>query len=311
MQFAAAGNLPETGGDGMLIAMRSSFVAVVLVAAAAVAFVATRDDAAAADVKGLWSRFPHGTGKEADPVAFYYFHDGDIGLYRYGKVAYNNTHSYHWNTENGTLVLDYNKTGEHQALRYRVLDENPKVLVIVDDPHNPGVKETRYTWVPPPDFRSVAADLFDDEEDDEVAASSDVSPSAERIDNRLWMDLKSFKTGGMGFALYQLRPAGIDGRGTGWHHLGDFNDWSTEALSYRLIRGSDGQAGSAVDLLFTLRNERSSSPLQVGHRSVDGKDVRFLTIQSDPRGFWAAHSYDDAGPSFGSFLVDGALADDD
>lgn len=286
--------------------MRFSAAFVVVAAAAAAAFFVVHNDNAddAAEVRGLWSRVPHGTGQEADPVAFYYFHEGDIGLYRYGQVAYNNTHSYHWSADGETLTLDYNKTGERQALRYRVEQGSPKVLVIVDDPMNPGVGETRYRWVPPPDFRSVAADLFDD--DDVAGADDDASVSAERIDNRLWMDLKSFKTGGMAFGLYQLRPAGIDGRGTGWHHVGDFNDWSTEALSYRLVRGDDG--GGALDLLFTLRNERSTSPLRVGHRSVGGKDVRFLTIQRDPRDFGAAHTYDDAGPSFGSFAfhVDGA-----
>src|SRR5690242_9019738 len=107
-QPGQGGKLPAEGCDGMLPAMRSSFVVVAVLAAAAAAVFVARDDAAAADVKGLWSRYPHGTGKEADPVAFYYFHDGDIGLYRYGKVAYNNTHSYHWTTDNGTLILDYN-----------------------------------------------------------------------------------------------------------------------------------------------------------------------------------------------------------
>ncbi len=291
----------------------AAFVVVAAVSAAVYSAVARDDAADAAAVRGLWSRVPHGTGQDADPVAFYYFHDGDIGLYRYGQVAYNNTHSYHWSADGDTLSLDYNKSGERQALGYRVEQGSPKVLVIVDDPMNPGVKETRYRWVPPPDFGPEAADLENRDEHD--AGDVDLT-LGERVDNRLWMDLKSFKTGGMGFSMYQLRPAGIDGRGTGWFHVGDFNDWSTEALSYRLVRGEDGSrlesqpgaAGTAVDLLFTLRKERSVARLQVGHRSVGGKDVRFLTIQPDPRDFGAAHAYEDAGPSFGMFVGDSAAA---
>lgn len=261
------------------------------------------DVAATDDVRGLWSRYPHGTGPESAPVAFYYFHSDDIGLYRYGKVGYNTTHSYHWSADNDHIKLSYNKSGAQQSLQYRLEGTSPKMLVVVDDPHNPGVKETRYTWVPPPDFGAVAADLFDGDDGDDAGrdgeSDDDEAAAAARVDNRLWIDLQNYQTGGMGFALYQLRAAGIDGRGTGWHHVGDFDDWSTEALAYRLVKTPDG--AQAIDLQFILRSDRATSPLQLGHRDRGGKDVRFLTIQSDPRGFWAAHSFDDGGPSFGSF----------
>lgn len=291
-----------------------AFVAVAVATVTAVSFGFVRAGADEDAVRGLWSRHPYGSGPESAPVAFYYFHTDDIGLYRYGKAGYNNTHSYHWSADGSSITLDYNKRGLRQVLQVRLEPGTPKTMIVTDDPNNPGVTETRYTWVPPPDFGSVAADLFDD--DDSNSAASDDAAGKVGVDNRLWMDLEVYKTGGMGFSLYQLREAGIDGRGTGWHHLGDFNDWSTEALSYRLLRANQAQESApaavidgaeaaqnaqGIDLQFSLRGERSSSALRVGHRSANGKDVRFLTLQSDPRAFWSTHSYDDAGPSFGSF----------
>lgn len=265
-------------------------ISLVAAALAAAVFVAAPTDDAA--VRGLWSRHPYGSGGDADPVSFYYFHEGDIGLYRYGKVAYNNTHSYHYDVSGDTLTLRMNKTGVAHALRYRVeRGEGPPVLVVTNDPHNPGVAETRYTWVPPSTTAPGADDLFFA---DQTRASSDAESRALGIDNRLWMDLKTFTTGGMGFSLYQLRPAGIDGRGTGWHHVGDFDDWSTESLAYRVVNVDDGHG---LALTFPLRGDRTVSPLVV---AGEGKS-RTLTLRSDPREFWAAHSFVDAGPSFGSF----------
>ncbi|MDP2343236.1 MAG: hypothetical protein Q8O67_19920 [Deltaproteobacteria bacterium] len=250
------------------------------------------------ELKGLWTRWPEAGKREEAPVAFYYFHSDGIGLFRFGKIGYNTTNSYNWSTENGTIVLSYRKTGEVVRLPYRIERGSPNVLVVGDDSHNPGVAVSRYTFVPFEQSANTAPDLFDEERPTQLENPR----SPDRIDNRLWMDLKKYATGGMGFALYQLREAGIDGRGTGWHHVGDFDDWSTEALSYRVNRTASGRE---LDLLFTLRNERRTTPLLTGHRTKDGADVRFLTLQQDPRGFWAAHAFDDAGPSFGAFVVDG------
>jgi hypothetical protein len=277
------------------------------------------------ELKGLWTRWPEAGKREDAPVAFYYFHDKGIGLFRFGKIGYNTTNSYNWSAGNGTIVLSYRKTGEAVRMPYRIEKGNPNVLVVGDDTHNPGVGASRYTFVPFEQSAGTAPDLFDEERPMQLENPR----SPDRVDNRLWMDLQKYATGGLGFALYQLREAGIDGRGTGWHHVGDFDDWSTEALSYRINKtvgagpdspesshGVDGtdlrvpQAGGReIDLLFSLRNERSVSPLLIGHRTKDGADVRFLTLLSDPRGFWAAHAFDDAGPSFGSFVVDGARAE--
>jgi hypothetical protein len=103
------------------------------------------------------------------------------------------------------------------------------------------------------------------------------------------MDLQPFATGGVGFQMYQLNAAAIDGRGVGWFHRGDFDDWSTEALSYRL-------QGDALTLHFTARDERETVEVTL---VVDGDD-RVLTVQDDPRDFYKDHRYRDVGESFGA-----------
>jgi hypothetical protein len=250
-----------------------------------------RADATAA-LKGLWSRYPDGAGRDDAPVAFYYFHDGGIGLYRYGQVGFNTTNSYRWAlaSHHGAtvLVLTYTKTGEVQHLLIRLDDAGRRSLTIVRDPRNPGASETVYVWMPPSSVGAVAPDL-----ETSSAELSSSSSSAGRIDDRLWIDERRFKTGGMGFSLYQLRKAGIDGRGTGWHHVGDYDDWSTEALTYRLVRGEAGV--DRLDLAFSLRGDRTTTPFRV---VVDDRGARTLILENDPRDFQATHIFADGGPSF-------------
>jgi len=246
-------------------------------------------------LRGLWSRYPDAGGKEDAPVAFYYFHDGGIGLYRYGRLGHNTTNSYDWVTtgdgdNGGMLVLSYRKTGAVQHSRVRIERDGSgrRALVVENDPKNPGQPTSRYVYVPPPSFTAQAPDL---------ALDALTGAFAVGVDDRLWIDQLPFKTGGMGFSLYQLRKAGIDGRGTGWHHVGDYDDWSTEALSYRLLRGDSGPNG--IDLVFSLRQERHTTALRL---DGTGKN-RTLTLASDPRDFWAAHTFKDGGPSFAGLLA--------
>jgi hypothetical protein len=255
----------------------------------------------AATLKGLWSRFPDESGREDAPVAFYYFHDGGIGLYRYGQVGYNATNSYRWAVADHygatLLVLTSNKTGEVQHLHIRLEQDGRRTLVIARDPRNPGVAESRYVFVPPPSSLALAPDLAPS------VTSLSSSPSAGGgIDDRLWIDERRFKTGGLGFSLYQLRKAGIDGRGTGWHHVGDYDDWTTESLSYRQLRGEGGV--ERLDLAFTLRGDRITTPVRV---AVDAAGKRTLTLGRDPRDFGASHTFKDGGPSFAVAAV-GPLA---
>lgn len=256
----------------------------------------------AADLRGLWSRHPDGNGREDSPVAFYYFHDGGIGLYRYGRIGHNTTNSYRWAVaDHGGqtfLVLSYTKTGEVQHLQVRLEQDGRRTLVIDADPKNPGTSKSRYVFVPPPSLSALAPDL----QLTPLSPPATVSDGAPGLDNRLWIDERRFKTGGMGFSLYQLRAAGIDGRGTGWHHVGDYDDWSTESLSYRLLRGDSGV--DRVDLTFTLRGERHLSPLRV---DVDAAGKRSLTLLSDPRDYLAAHTYKDGGPSFAALVTHHAI----
>lgn len=255
--------------------------------------------AAMAAMNGLWSRYPDGSGRDDAPVAFYYFHDGGIGLYRYGQVGFNTTNSYRWAlaSHHGAtvLVLTYTKTGEVQHLLVRLDDAGRRTLTIVNDPRTPGVGETVYVWMPPSSLGALAPDL----DTPSSSSSAAVSSSAERIDDCLWIDERRFKTGGLGFSLYQLRKAGIDGRGTGWHHVGDYDDWSTEALSYRLVRGEAGV--DRLDLAFSLRGDRTTTPFRV---DVDAKGARTLTLRNDPRDFHATHVFADGGPSFAGLSLE-------
>jgi hypothetical protein len=258
-------------------------------------------EAAAIDMaalKGLWSRYPDESGREDAPVAFYYFHDGGIGLYRYGQIGHNTTNSYRWavGEHHGAtlLVLTYNKTGEVQHLHVRLEQDGRRTLVIARDPKNPGAKESRYVFVPPPSSLALAPDLAPPEaRPASLSSSSSLVASAGGIDDRLWIDERRFKTGGMAFSLYQLRKAGIDGRGTGWHHVGDYDDWSTESLSYRQLRGEGGV--DRIDLAFTLRGDRTTTSV---HVDVDAAGKRHLTLERDPRDFGAPHTFKDGGPSF-------------
>jgi hypothetical protein len=163
------------------------------------------------------------------------------------------------------------------------------VLVLQGDPKHPEEQATRYTFVPSPDAARWAPDLEAAWERPAQSAPHDVLL---RVDNRLWIDLRRFATGGVGFSLWQLRAQGIDGRGTGWHHVGDFDDWSTEQLTYRSM--PTGEQTGVLEVLFSWRKERATTAWSVRR---DG-DARVLRLAVDPRDFGAAHDYVDAGPSF-------------
>ena len=47
----------------------------------------------------------------------------------------------------------------------------------------------------------------------------------------IWIDYRNLATGGAEFHMYQLAATAIDGRGGGWFHRGDFDDWSTESTA--------------------------------------------------------------------------------
>jgi hypothetical protein len=219
------------------------------------------------EVRGLWRAGAR--GGDLDPVAFYYFHGDGKGLYRYGVGGLSNTHSFDYELASGELRLKFRKTGERASTPYHVesTPEGGARLVLERDPRREGATGV---WV-----REEAADPAN---------------AAPRPDGRLWIDLRNYATGGSGFALYQLRDAGIDGRGVGWFHRGDFDDWSTEALTFRI-------RGEVIDLHFTVRNEQRSTTFARVPGENGGTALR---LAQDPRDYGAPHRYEDGGPSFGT-----------
>ncbi len=110
----------------------------------------------------------------------------------------------------------------------------------------------------------------------------------------MWMDVDKFVTGGIEFSIYQFKPPALDGRGVGWHHRGDFDNWSTETLFYR-------RDGNGLTLIFPQRRERASSTVRIETR--DNK--RTLSLDSDPRNFWQASTFTDGGRSFSAGALHG------
>lgn len=231
-------------------------------------------------LSGIWWRYE--AGGQGERVRFYYFHGDGTGLYRYGRIGLTNTHSFDYDVVGDRLVLDFRKTGEHHEVPFAVQrGEDRDWLELQDDPREPG--PTRY-------FR---------ESDAIVEPGADASaPSGPPPAGHLWIDLVPYATGGRGFSLYQLRPAGIDGRGVGWFHRGDFDDWSTEALTYRIT-------GNRLELDFSLAQGHEATTFMV---QTDDDGRRWLELHDDPRDFWHPHRYLDVGPSFGAALAPFELA---
>jgi hypothetical protein len=227
---------------------------------------------------GLWHRYPEAA--EGEPLRFYYFHDEGFGIYRYGRVGLTNTHSFDWSTAGGALDLRFRKTGEHAAPRYHLEhDAAGTWLVVEDDPREAGAA-VRYLRAPDPTAACDSGPL--------VLMPGLLGPSGGALGGRLWGEEQRYATGGMGFAIYQLQAQAIDGRGVGWYHRGDYDEWVTESLTYR-------QQADHLALAFTLRHEGHGTAIRLGE-APDG--TRTLTLADDPRDFWRPHTYRDMGPSF-------------
>ena len=247
-------------------------------------------EAAAIDPRlaGLWQRFE--TLHEGDPVRFYFFHPDGFGIYRYGKVGLTNTHSFDYAGSQGVMDLRFRKSGRGHAVGYRFESDGAhEWLVLAGDPREAG-PEVRYFRVGGPgsactqglvpglDGGGVAA----------LAGASQPGPRTGALGGRLWGDEQRHATGGMSFSIYQLQPQAIDGRGVGWHHRGDYDEWTTESLGFR-------QQGERLALHFPLRHESLATTITL----TPGADqVRVLTLAEDPRDFWRPHEYRDMGPGF-------------
>lgn len=218
-------------------------------------------------VLGMWSQTS--PVSEGDPVRFYYFHDGGIGLYRYGKMGLTQTRSFRYEAKEGTLHLTFMRTGARHAVPYSI---SGGVLELAEDPMLGGKQSY--------DKKGAAGG--------HGAGARAGHPLA-----RMWKQVETDRAGQETFHMYQLQAPALDGRGVGWYHEGDYMDWSTEALTYR-------KTGSKLVLEFTLRGERATTEIELG----GGHHYRYLELAEDPRNFWHRRRYLDDGPGF-SVTLDG------
>ncbi|MCA9687437.1 MAG: hypothetical protein KC457_35070, partial [Myxococcales bacterium] len=197
------------------------------------------------------------------------------GLYRYGKVGLAHTHSFDYDVDDdGRVDLRFRKSGDRH--RTRVVfghDQRGQWMSFAEDPREPGAR-----------YYKVESDL---DLVDFARTDSSTDAPASGLGDRLWIDYRNFATGGAGFHMYQLAAPAIDGRGVGWFHRGDFDDWSTESLTYRVD-------GDRIELFFDLREEPNRTAFTV----VDTDAGRVLELAEDPRDYWARHRYRDGGRSF-------------
>lgn len=225
---------------------------------------------------GLWSAHPR--GGDGEPLRFYYFHGDGHGLYRYGRVGASNTNSFDYTIDGDVVTIVFRKTGARHAVRFAIEPgEGTPVLVLDGDPRAGGRR--RYAQQRP----------------DPIEHAGDPPCMGAPVAGRLWLDRTAYATGGYGFGLYQLRCAGIDGRGTGWFHRGDFDDWTTESLVYRIV-------DDRLELQFA-----TTAGVEITRFVVGAGDPRTLELATDPRDFWHAHRYVDVGASFG-WITEPALA---
>lgn len=229
---------------------------------------------------GLWMRADIETWSE--DVQFHYFHDdGKIGLYRYGKRCLNNTHSYNYfidekcdgAAKNQSCVkFQYRKSGQTYASRvtHEKRGEDEFLTIAKDPEHGRRVK---YKLVRPP------------VDGNELGVSADW--------DRMWTNISEFKTGGIGFSIYQFKKPGMDHRGIGWFHKGDFDDWSTESLTYRRRLKPNATDKGGLELEFTCAKAKERTPFH-----VTGTDKKALKLKKDPRNYWASSTYQDGGQSF-------------
>jgi hypothetical protein len=240
-----------------------------------------------AALAGIWWRYE--AAATGERVRFYYFHGDGTGLYRYGRTGLTNTHSFDYDVQGDDLLLTFRKTGDRHVVRFRLERRATEAardkLTLYDDPREP--TETTY-------FRTSDRTVRDASIG---PASIGVQGESSGPGGRLWIDLRNYATGGRGFSMYQLRAPGIDGRGTGWFHRGDFDDWSTESLTYRI-------AGDRLEMVFELAGEKTETRFRIAGEGDD----RTLALEDDPRDYWHAHAYRDAGPSFGVYAPVAELA---
>ena len=86
----------------------------------------------------LWRAVP-GQGARQDTLRFWYFHGDGNGLYRYGTIGLNNTHSFDYEVVPGGVQLRFRKSGATHVVQARVEDTPSGPSLTLDpDPEDPG-----------------------------------------------------------------------------------------------------------------------------------------------------------------------------
>lgn len=218
---------------------------------------------------GLWERTDLA---EPDDVRYYYFHPNGLGLYRFGKTALNYTHMFRYELRGAKLKIRFLRSGERASTRIAVNAACPyghastrgEWLTLESDPREQN-RRVRYRK------RTMSAELGPDEQPHDFA--------------RMWMHEQRV-TGRSEFAIYQFQRPDRKGRGRGWFHRGDYDEWSTESLSYE-------RTAQGLRLKFDLGGAHDTPILErkCGNR-------RSLILARDPRNYWHQQTYVDRGPSF-------------
>lgn len=244
-------------------------------------FAATNPEADKA-LLGLWNfvpELPEGhPPAPSDLVRFYYFHEGGIGLYRYGRQGFNNTHSFDWQRNGNELWLKFRKTGITHQIPFR-LHEDGEELDLQDDPREMGRAKYRRARGPV----DAQLEFWPARAMQNLERPTQDKPS---LDGSMWISVEHYETGGMAFSMYQFAPAALDGRGVGWHHRGDFDNWSTESLEYRM-------AQNRLELKFERNQESHQTPFW-----MERHEHTELLLHSDPRNWWQRSSFVRMGRSF-------------
>lgn len=241
--------------------MRSGWMRMALIAlvACSAAWLHFEQPSQPPELLGIWERVDL---DDPSLVRYYYFGAKGIGLYRYGKHTLNHTEIFEWQVRRGSLHLRFTKSDRRVASRFRIeRADGGRRLRLLRDPRENG-REVAYRLRPAPSRMQVPADGH---------------PFA-----RTWI-----RHVPQGFRMYQFQPPDGAGRGRGWFHVGDFDEWTTESLSYR-------RAEDRLELRFDLTQEQAST------QAVERKRAkkRTLYLERDPRNYWHHQVLMDAGPSF-------------
>jgi hypothetical protein len=270
------------------------------------------DDERQSAMWGVWHKVD--PESPSDQIRFYYFHSGGIGLYRYGREGFAHTNSFDWQLQEDALFLRFRKTGEEHRVKY-ILDAEANILHFVDDPREPSDTKYRRARGPVEDSLALAAVVAEPTDSEDASHTcplgmADVVGSLvddEKIRTpagHMWISMRSFATGGVEFSMYQFSPAAIDGRGVGWHHRGDFDDWSTEALHYRIngevLELQFDRNGESHSSRYRLQSPEGPGQLADGYRSGEANpgDAVSLWLGEDPRNGWHRSTFTRMGRSF-------------